>query len=481
MLFNSYEFIFMFLPITFFVYFLFGKLKLPKLALATLTVASLLFYSYWDMRYLPLLLLSIVFNYTMGGWIGKKGSKNLLITGVVSNLLLLGYFKYTNFFLTSVNDIFQTMMYVPNIILPLGISFFTFTQIAYLVDSYRGETKNYKFLSYILFVTVFPHLIAGPVLYHKDIIPQFSNLKIFSLDYKNIALGLTVFGIGLMKKVVIADTLAPWANLAFDHVDHLTFIEAWSGAIAYTFQIYFDFSGYSEMAIGLGLLFNLKLPINFNSPYRSTSIIDFWRRWHMSLCAFLKYYVYIPLGGNRCGEFTKMKNIFITMLVSGIWHGAGWTYIIWGCLHGVYTVINHLWRKTSIELPKIVNWGITFLCVIIAWVFFRAENVSSALKFLHVMFDFTNLYLPTGTIFENELSRLQEFGFQSMWLPYWKGEKELVGLFCCLIIALRFKNVPQVLQSFRPTWGWLVILSIGISYAIIMINTVQSEFIYFQF
>ncbi|MDD3149739.1 MAG: MBOAT family protein, partial [Candidatus Gastranaerophilales bacterium] len=380
MLFNSYEFIFIFLPITLIIFYTLAKFRLTKLATLSLVIASLGFYSYWDVRYLPLLLCSILFNYTIGTAIEKSLNKYLLAFGILIDLVLLGYFKYTGFFLSSINDTFSSSFFVPEIILPLGISFFTFTQIAFLVDAYRGETKNYSLLTYSLFVTFFPHLIAGPILHHKDIIPQFSKLKNFVFSYKNMALGVAIFSIGLFKKVIIADTLAPWVKLIFDNASTATFIEAWTGALGYTLQLYFDFSGYSEMAIGLGLMLNINLPINFNSPYKALSIVDFWRRWHITLSSFLKNYLYIPLGGNRKGEFSRIKNLLITMLLGGLWHGAGWTYIIWGALHGIYLVINHSWNKLKISMPKFLAWTITFLSVVIAWVFFRAKNIGDAIS-----------------------------------------------------------------------------------------------------
>ena len=338
MLFNSYEFIFIYLPITLLIYFTFAGFHYTKLATTSLIVASLVFYSYWDIRYLPLLLLSIVLNYNIGAALERNHSRILLILGLTVNLALLGYFKYYGFFIHSVNDIFSNGLIVPEIILPLGISFFTFTQTAFLIDSFRGETQKYSFLNYTLFVTVFPHLIAGPILYHKDMIPQFSRLRNFVFLHKNFTMGLGFFIIGLFKKIIIADTLSPWVKIAFSHAQNLTLIDAWLGAVSYTFQLYFDFSGYSDMAIGLGLMFNFHLPINFNSPYKSKSIIEFWRRWHMTLSVFLKNYLYIPLGGNKSGELKRTRNLIITMFLGGLWHGAGWTFIIWGSLHGIYLV-----------------------------------------------------------------------------------------------------------------------------------------------
>ena len=330
MLFNSYEFIFIFLPITFAGFFLLGTYK-KNYAMLWLVAASFVFYGYWDYRYVPLLFASILFNYLVGRQIENTRSKKWLVLGIVVNVLLLGYFKYTDFFLGTINDIAgESYFALPHIVLPLGISFFTFTQSAYLVDVYRGEAVNSSFVAYCEFVTIFPHLIAGPIINYKEMLPQFLAGKTFKINYDNLAMGISIFAMGLFKKVAIADKLAICANAAFSHTESLTFLEAWIGALSYTFQLYFDFSGYSEMAIGLGLMFNLKLPINFNSPYQAASIIDFWRRWHMTLGAWVRDYLYIPMGGNRHGEFAKMRNLFVSMMIIGLWHGAGWIFVLWG-------------------------------------------------------------------------------------------------------------------------------------------------------
>lgn len=328
MLFNSYEFILVYLPITLICYYQLAKYLTPNIAKYFLIFASLCFYSYWDVKNLPILIFSILVNYIIAHFLEKKHSKKLLFLGIAFNLLYLGYFKYTDFFISNMDNFLGMNLDLQHITLPLGISFFTFTQTAYLVDVYRGETKEYAKSDYLLFVTIFPHLIAGPILYHKDMIPQFSKLENYKVNYKNIYYGLLWFTIGLFKKVIIADKLAVWANTAFNNYEKLTTVDAWFGSLAYTLQLYFDFCGYSEMAIGLGLMFNYNLPINFNLPYRACSIIDFWRRWHMTLSAFLKNYLYIPLGGNRNGH--HMRNILVTMLLGGLWHGAGWTFVMWG-------------------------------------------------------------------------------------------------------------------------------------------------------
>lgn len=328
LLFNSYEFILLFLPITLICYYKLAKLFSAQIAKYFLIFASLGFYSYWDIHNIPVLLFSIFVNYLVAHFLENKSSQCLLALGVAFNIIYLGYFKYTDFLIINLDSFLGANLALQQITLPLGISFFTFTQTAYLVDVYRGETKEYSKSDYLLFVTIFPHLIAGPILYHKDMIPQFSKLENYKFNYKNFYYGILWFIIGMFKKVIIADMLAGYANQAFSSVEKLTMLDAWTGSLAYTLQLYFDFCGYSEMAIGLGLMLNFNLPMNFNLPYRACSIIEFWRRWHMTLSAFLKNYLYIPLGGNRNGH--HMRNIMLTMLLGGLWHGAGWTFVAWG-------------------------------------------------------------------------------------------------------------------------------------------------------
>ena len=391
MLFNSYEFIFIFLPV------ILG-------AKIWLVVGSLFFYSYWNVIYLPLILLSIFVNYGVGLSLVNHekiriSSKTILSFGIVFNLGLLGYFKYTDFFLDNFNGIFGTNIPLPHIILPLGISFFTFTQIAFLVDAYKQEAKEYSLVNYMLFVTYFPHLLAGPILHHKEMMPQFASKYNWVKNYRNIALGLFIFSIGLFKKVVIADTFAVWANAGFDTATTLNLIEAWATSLSYTFQLYFDFSGYTDMAIGISLMFNIKLPINFNSPYKALSIQDFWRRWHMTLSRFLRDYLYIPLGGNRKGNIRTYVNLITTFLLGGLWHGAGWTFIIWGLLHGIALAIHRLWQSLGFRMNKILAWFITFNFINITWIFFRAKDFESAIKVLGSMFSLDNVVLSKKLIF----------------------------------------------------------------------------------
>ena len=484
MLFNSYEFIFLYLPLVFLLFFVCAKYCGRRLATFLLVLASFFFYGWWDWRYVPLLFASICFNYWIGGRIRLGVHRTgWLAAGIIGNLSLLGYFKYTGFFLSTVNSLAGYAIFdVPHIVLPLGISFFTFTQTAYLVEEYRGEAEPHSFLTYCEFVTIFLHLIAGPIIRHRDMIPQFVAEKNFSVDYKNIAYGITLFAMGLFKKTVIADYLSPWAGEVFSRTDSLTFFEAWIGALSYTFQLYFDFSGYSEMAIGLGLLFNLRFPVNFNSPYQATSMIDFWRRWHMTLGLWVRDYLYIPMGGNRGGEFGKMRNLFSSMLLIGLWHGAGWQFVFWGGTHGLLLMLNHQWRRLKIQLPKIISWGLTFLCVTVCWVFFRAENLHDALNVLAAMTDVRKIVLPTDGFYEKYLSFLNGWGVAfAPWTLHVSLKRAAVTL-AVLLLGLRFLPNPVALMDtkFCPNWKWSTATVIGLVLGILHIAK-NSPFLYFQF
>jgi len=400
LLFNSYEYIFLFLPITFFIYFYLLKKRLLIGAKGFLVFASLFFYSWWNPLYLPIILISMLFNYTVGNILSqdsdaKVDKKYILIFGISVNVILLGYFKYRDFFIENFNYIWNENVGLYHLALPLGISFFTFQQISYLVDSYKKETKEYDFLNYALFVTFFPQLIAGPIVHHTEMMPQFASKWNMVKKYRNIATGIFIFSIGLFKKVVIADSFAKMANVGFDKVEVLNFIEAWTTSYAYTFQLYFDFSGYTDMAIGAALLFNIKLPINFNSPYKATSIQDFWRRWHITLSHFLRDYIYIPLGGSYKGEVRTYLNLLVTFLIGGLWHGAGWNFVFWGFLHGMALVIHRIWKKLGFSLHKIVAWFITINFINFSWVFFRAKNWDDAIKVIKGMFGFEGFSLTS--------------------------------------------------------------------------------------
>lgn len=419
MLFNSYIFIFVFLPIVLLGFHLIGKRGHHRIAISWLIGASLFFYGWWNPAYLGLILASIIFNYAVGVSLGGRASKLTLVFGVTVNLGLIGYFKYANFFIDNFNAAINANINIEQIILPLAISFFTFQQITYLVDSYRGLTKEYNFLHYCLFVTFFPQLIAGPIVHHKEMLPQFANDGLYRLKSSHLAVGITIFVFGLFKKVVFADNIAIFATPVFDAAESgltLTLFEAWGGALAYTFQLYFDFSGYSDMAIGIARMFGVVLPVNFYSPYKANSIIEFWHRWHITLSRFLRDYLYFPLGGNRKGKLRRYVNLMITMLLGGLWHGAGWTFIVWGFLHGMYLFINHGWRTLENMVFKQENKNgfaqnifgrlITFIAVVIAWVTFRAESLDGAINMYTAMFGYNGISLPNSA--ESVLGNLSE-------------------------------------------------------------------------
>lgn len=478
MLFNSYEFLLIFLPITFVIYCYLLKKKSLVITNCFLVIVSLIFYAQWDIKYLPLLCGSILFNYYVGMAIQKRKNKLLLYFGIAVNLLLLGYFKYVIFFSQVLNQLAGTSFNLVHVILPLGISFFTFTQTAFLIDAYRGEIVNCSFVRYALFVTIFPHLIAGPILYHKDMLPQFSEENRYRISHENFAYGLSVFSIGLFKKVLIADSLAPIVRVVFSNCDKVGFVEAWVGAIAYTLQLYFDFSGYSEMALGIGWMFNFKLPVNFNSPYQAKSIIDFWRRWHITLSNFLKMYVYIPLGGNRNGSVARMRNLLITMLVGGLWHGAGWTFIIWGGLHGVFLVANHIWRSLEWRMPDVVAWPLTFLAVVFAWVFFRADSIADAMILIKTMLGMHNewnTFLPIMKL--SVVDNLKMLQMESQYLP---SSKMLCGILVLLGWVAKSENTLNYLVAFKPGIRWAVIVCTLLILSIVNFNK-STEFLYFQF
>lgn len=495
MLFSTYEFIFLFLPLAFFVYFYLNKKRLTTASKAWLVTTSLFFYSWWNIAYLPLILVSMLFNYVVGSslsngkYTNKRPSRKLiLVIGIVSNLTLLGYFKYADFLIDNTNFIAGTQIELLNLALPLAISFFTFQQIAYLVDSYKLETQEYDFLNYAVFVTFFPQLIAGPIVHHKEMMPQFSSNRAKLINYRNILMGLFIFSIGLFKKVVIADTLAAWVSTGFDSASTLIFFEAWAVSLSYTFQLYFDFSGYADMAIGLALLFNIKLPVNFNSPYKAINIQDFWRRWHMTLSRFLRDYVYIPLGGNRTGEFRTYFNLLATFVIGGIWHGAGWTFIFWGFLHGVAIAIQKAWGLLNIKIWGWLSWFITFNFVNIAWVFFRANEWSDATKVLKGMFDFDSIVISEKFKFMHILPEKYLGAFTDV-SPNLKAEGSIIcWILCSAVIALFFKNsmefikYPVLLEAKNVStinlFLYAILLLIGLS--VISLHE-YTEFIYFNF
>jgi alginate O-acetyltransferase complex protein AlgI len=478
MLFNSYPFIFLFLPIVLFGYFAFGRLGnlAPVIWLA---LASLAFYSFSNWQFVALLLASIAFNYGIGYLLIERPLAPaprfaVLTAGVAGDLLVLGIFKYAGFLAANLNALFSTGITL-HILLPVGISFYTFTQIAFLVDAYRGNVARYALPHYALFVTYFPHLIAGPILHHKDMIPQFEGPATKRPDAHLILCGLMIFAIGLFKKTGLADGIQPLVVNAFGP-NPPSFDQAWIGALAYTFQLYFDFSGYCDMAIGISLMFGIFLPLNFNSPYKATSIVDFWRRWHMTLSQFLRDYLYIPLGGNRRGRLLRYVNLMITMLLGGLWHGAAWTFVIWGALHGFYLCVNHAWTNYGpsasprlAPLAKFASIVLTFLAVVVAWVFFRADSIAQAQFILSRMVDPGHVSFGRGEIVD--------VGFLAVyaalaWLA--PNTQEIMGY------DHKNRRVGEALGVWRLRPVLIYATAMVLAFGILGISQ-HSEFIYFRF
>lgn len=384
--FNSYEFIFVFLPIVWLGWRALLGFGAQRLCIVWLTVASLVFYGYWNWHYLPLLIASLVVNYILGSLLARGASRGrglFLALGLTWNIGLLAYFKYFNFFLDTANALIGTDWPIESIVLPLGISFFTFQKIAFLVDAWRGKIRDVRLIDFALFVLFFPQLIAGPIVHHDEFIPQLKDFSASKFNTRHLLVGGCLFAMGLFEKSVVADTLAPLADSAFGLASNgtrLRLFEAWTGVAAYSLQLFYDFAGYSHMALGLALLFGLRLPVNFLSPYRARSVIEFWRRWHITLSSFLRHYVYIPLGGNRHGFTRQMLALLFTMTLAGLWHGAGWTFVLWGLAHGVALLINHLWRRwrnVGRTPPPSSGWAwaLTLFTVAAGWVLFRASNL----------------------------------------------------------------------------------------------------------
>jgi len=494
-LFNSHAFIFIFLPLALLGFFVLAR-RGPTLASWWLIAASLFFYAWWNPaegreswspKYLALIVASIVCNYWTGVWINRARdtgdvtrARRILRVGVAINLAALAWFKYAAFFTHELNALLGTNWDPGRIALPLAISFFTFTQIAYLVDAWHGVTREYHFRWYALFVSFFPHLIAGPIVHYRRLMPQFARTETWRFNPGNFARGLTLFIFGLTKKVVIADTIAPVANLVFGAAAGGGAgggtSTAWIGAIAYTLQLYFDFSGYSDMAIGIGRMFNIAFPQNFASPYQAGDLIEFWRRWHITLSQFLRDHLYIPLGGNRHGVLRRYANLLGTMLLGGLWHGAGWTFVIWGGLHGVGLIVNHFWLNAIRErawargtVPRLCGRAITLLVIVVGWVFFRAESLDHAVAMLRSMAG-----LQTGTPLPLQTQRLAMMVFAA-------------------VLALFGPNTETIFRLAQPADGnaaaaprWrLTALSACATALLFVVVTLHlsrfSEFLYFQF
>jgi alginate O-acetyltransferase complex protein AlgI len=524
MLFNSFEFLFAFLPITLAVYFLAARASDQRWARSWLLIASLFFYGWWNPANLWIIVASISFNFYLGRHrihgAAQPARRRYLILGVTANLALLGYFKYANFFVDNVNALGGPQLHLHRVVLPIAISFFTFQQIVFLVEAYRGEAGDYDLLRYALLVTFFPHLIAGPIVHYREMLAQMNRPAVRRVQTSHFAVGVTIFCIGLFKKVVLADGIAPAANAVFNGAASPgvspTFLEAWIGALAYTFQLYFDFSGYSDMAIGLARMFGLRFPMNFNSPYKAANIIDFWRRWHITLSRFLRDHLYIPLGGNRQGPIRRHVNLLITMLLGGLWHGAGWTFVVWGGLHGAYLIVNHAWHALRQRLGmertsapgRLAGAALTFGCVVVAWVFFRASSFSAAATMLHAMFLGDGISLPHGLartlgphnpvlgivplrfdgltpngLVEPAASLRWIIGLAAIaWLA--PNTQELLARYRPILgrIEAQPRAWPSIRLVWRPSYAWslLVALMAAAALANMWIGD-NAEFLYFQF
>jgi alginate O-acetyltransferase complex protein AlgI len=481
MLFNSYVFIFLFLPITWVIYFGLNRFKLVELAKSWILGASLFFYGYWNVNYLPLILISILFNYALTTQIlsdkSDKRRKGLFYAGLVFNIGLLCYYKYTDFFLENLNYLASTQFDALHIVLPLGISFYTLQQVAYLVDVYQGIAGEKRFIDYALFVTFFPQLIAGPIVHYDEIMPQFQSLRAKLFNYRNVSLGLFIFTVGLAKKVLIADSFSVWVSEGYAHTNELHFFSAWGTSLSYSLQLYFDFSGYSDMAIGLGHLFNISIPQNFNSPLRAGNINEFWSRWHMTLSIFIRTYIFTPLV-KMMPKTTfgySMIAMFLAMTIAGIWHGAAWTYVIYGMIHGIAIIIHYYWKKRKKKLPYFLAWLITFNFVNLSFIIFRSPTLKDAKQIIMGMLGLQGFILPKMGI--SFLSTLKvKMG------PYMTNDENLQLIFLVIAFILIFKadNSTLFQEKFKPRKRLAVLTGIIFVLCLFGLNRV-SEFIYFNF
>ena len=477
MLFNSYVFILAFLPLTLLGYYLLGKLpeRIPLNKLF-LVLASFVFYGYNNPRYVPIIVCSILVNYALsqGMLVARRKCIRLplMLLGLALNLGVLFYFKYHDFFVSNMNSAFGLHFALNNLALPLGISFFTFQQLSYVIDSYRRTVPRYNILDYALFVTFFPQLVAGPIVLHSEIVPQFADPKNRRFNFDNFAPGLYAFALGLFKKVIVADTFGIAVEAGFAAAQTLNTAEAWFVALGYTLQLYFDFSGYCDVATGVALMFNIKLPLNFNSPYKSLNIREFWQRWHMTLSRFLTNYIYFPLGGSRRGTVRTCINLMIVFLASGLWHGAGWLFLLWGLLHGLASVLYRLFRRQYDALHPALQWLLTFGFVVVAWVFFRATSLTDAMAILKsmVMMNFGPLRSEITSAFA--LPGGFHPGYNALYMLVWYA----ASLFACL----GMRNTYEKTMAFRPTLANACSTVILILYCVLSLSGV-SVFLYFNF
>lgn len=475
MLFHSYEYLFFFLPLTLLGYFGFLYFRKITLARCFLLAASLTFYGWFSLHFLGLFLLSVLFNYTISRLLFRAGRQNhpaakgWMVFGVCGNLLFLGFFKYADFCITAFNTLFQTQHALLAVAMPLAISFYTFQQIGFLADVYRKKVQPYGWMDYFLFVSFFPQLISGPITRHDETMEQLKDPARQCFSAKSCAAGWYQFAVGLGKKVLIADTLAQWVNLGYA-AESLILPEAWLTTFAYTLQIYFDFSGYTDMAIGTARMFHIELPVNFDSPYKAVNIQDFWRRWHCTLSRFLRDNLYIPLGGSQKGMVRTCINSLITFVLCGVWHGAGWTYVLWGLMHGLAIVGWRIFHRLGGRMPKALGWLCTMLFLNCTFVLFRSPDLATAKRMFRTLFDVQTLVLPVEWLeLPNILCPDVQFG-----LPL----AILLGL--CLLAVLLFPNSNEMAQNFVPRTESVVFLALIAAAAIVQLYGVN-EFIYFNF
>lgn len=484
MLFNSYSFIVVLLPLAVSVFFFINKAKLTIGSKIWLILVSLFFYGWWNAADLRIIAGSILFNFAIGVMLAKikaiRMRKTVLLGGITANLSLLAYYKYYNFIISNMNSIADLHVNLLSLSLPLGISFFTFTQIAFLVDAYRNQVQEYDFFNYSLFVTFFPHLLAGPIIHHKEMMPQFDQKRNKIINYDYLSRGLFLFAIGLFKKVMIADSFAVWANAGFKSAATLNLMESWATSLSYSLQLYYDFSGYTDMAIGSALLFNIRLPDNFNSPYCAGDIQDFWRRWHITLSRFMREYVYIPLGGNRCSEWRTLSNLLFTFLLGGIWHGAGWTFVVWGGLHGLAMIVHRLWQKLDFKLNNLTAWFITFNFINITWIFFRASNFTDAFSLLKGMAGMRGVNIAS---IKTDFVFYQHNVVRSLsWLQNINGNIiMIVMVIAYLLLACVGKNSSELASKFRPSAGYAAAATLLLVVSLLSMFAATSHFIYFTF
>lgn len=486
MLFNSYIFILLFLPFTMILYYGLNHIGKEGAAKWALIIASLIFYGYFDVRYLPVILASICFNYGFSKVLNNSRYENykrsILGVGIACNVGLLLYIKYRNFFLENVNAVFGSSYTMEELLLPLGISFFTFQQIAYLVDSFRGETKDYGWTDYVLFVTFFPKLSMGPIVLHHQLMPQFNEKENKVLNQNRLSLGIWWFAVGLAKKVLLADTLGKGVDWAYANVEILGGLDVIVVAVLYTLQLYFDFSGYCDMACGIGEMFQISLPRNFNSPYKATSITEFWNRWHMTLSGFLQKYIYFPLGGSRKGFVRSILNILIVFMVSGIWHGAAWTFIVWGMLHGVARVLHKIFEKQWNVIPRVIRWFVTFVFLNVTWIFFRASNLEQAGMLLKKIVTPFEWKLQSGLMQQFDVLEFtyieEHVGVLLQFVKMYPQTHLLLFMFIGLFVSLVPKNLYE--KKFKPGMGNALMSIIMLVWCIMSFSGV-STFLYFNF